>query len=91
MARTRSAPAGFATSALLQQAGEQAERLAGHLFTARSLRRLILVLISVFLLLTIVGTASHVIYGKRVALEEARQHLGLIADATAAALQARAG
>ena len=89
MARTRSAPAGFATSALLQQAGEQAERLARHLFTAPSLRRLILILISVFLLLTIVGTVSHVIFGKRVALQEARQHLGLIADATAAALQLR--
>jgi len=89
MARTRSAPAGFAPSVLLQQAGEQAERLARHLFTAPTLRRLILILISVFLALTIVGTASHVIYGKRVALEEARQQLGLIADATAASLEAR--
>ena len=74
MARTRSAPAGFAATDLLRQAGGRAEKLARQTFTAPTLRRLILILITIFLLLTIVGTAAHVIYGKRVALAEARQN-----------------
>jgi len=52
-----------------------------------ALRRTVLLLISVFFALTVAGTTSHILYGKSVALAEARDDLGLIADSVAARYQ----
>ena len=83
MARTRTARQDgitFAASGTFQQFS------VNHLqryFSEQSLRRLIPYLLTLFLVTLLAGALSHFYYGKRIATDDARIQLSLIADTIA--------
>lgn len=88
MARTSSVRGGVDSFPAGGVRGTPRANLGARLLPSETaLRRTVLVLISVFFALTVAGTASHILYGKTVALAEARDDLGLIADSVAARYQ----
>ncbi len=87
MARARTARQGGITFS----AGEIYQRLGVNLLerylSEQALRRLIPYLLTLFLAVLLVSTLSHFFYGKRIATDDARNNLSLIADTIAANLQ----
>ena len=65
--------------------------LIGLLTRERTLRRLVSYLLLAFFVVLLIGTITHFIRGKQVALKEASAALMLIADAVAASVKAHSG
>ncbi|MGI9384387.1 MAG: ATP-binding protein [Methyloligellaceae bacterium] len=85
MARSRSArPDFFAYPAALDSPEIGRADVARFLPSEHVLRRIIPYLIALFVILVIVGGSTHFIYGKEMALAEARARAALIADTIAA-------
>ncbi len=59
----------------------------GRHLSEKALRRLIPYLLALFLTVLLVSTLSHFFYGKRIATDDARNHISLIADTIAANLR----
>lgn len=85
MARSRSArPDAIAYPAALDSPDIGKADVARFLLSEHTLHRVIPYLTGLFLILAVGGGASHFLYGKEMALEEARIRAALIADAVAA-------
>ncbi len=88
MARTLSVRGGVESSPTGGVSEGIREAMRARLLPSQSaLRRTVILLIAVFFLLLIAGTASNIIHGKQVALDKASMDLGLFADTVAAKFQ----
>jgi two-component system cell cycle sensor histidine kinase PleC len=87
MARARTASQGgiaFSAGEISQKFGV---KFLGRLLTEKALRRIIPYLLILFFATLLAGTLGHFIYGKRIAIDDARNQISLIADTIAANLQ----
>ncbi len=87
MARTRTVRQGGITFSAREISQKFGVTFLQRFLTEQSLRRVIPYLLILFFVALLAGSLGHFIYGKRIAIDEARTRISLIADTIAANLQ----
>ena len=87
MARTRTVRQGGITFSASETSQKFGVKVLERYLTEQALRRIIPYLLILFFAILLAGTLGHFIYGKRIAIDGARNQVSLIADTIAANLQ----